>query len=216
MFAANTDLSCFYSAYIADDSLVEIVPSFDFDGKLPLLSSSPIGPFKAGITRRVPLWFALNLHQRSLCTIATPVWLNASNLSEIIAYEKKENPLWNDNSRLPPQYYEIAKRLSSALDDRSLPLLIQDLLEVRLDKLRQQFQELMKERGSSDPDFIVDVSGIGTQELAVLKAFVQQALNDQRYLSKANEEADAETEEEGTKKAPAALRSRVPVRRFRS
>jgi len=215
MSKATTDLSCFYSSYIADDFLIEIVPSFDFDGKLPLLSSSPLGPFKAGITTHVPLWFALNLHQRSLCTIATPAWLNSSNLSEIVAYEKKENSLWNDTSRLPSQYYEIAKRLSSALEDKSLPLLIQDLLEVRLDKLRQQFQELMKERGGTDPDFIVDVSGIGSQELAVLKAFVQQALNDQRFLSKTNEEENNDAEE-ATKKAPAALRSRVPVRRFRS
>jgi hypothetical protein len=193
--STSDDLSCYYAAFRADDVPVNIVPSFDYSSKIPLLSNTAVGPFKAGMTCTVPLWFALTLRQRSLCSIQQPNWLTAENLVEIIATEKQSRALFTDSSRLPAAYYEIAKRLtqpdsnnnntsnssSGAGDGKSVALLVQDLLSIRLDKLRQQFQGFLADL-SDQTALTVDVNGIGTQELAILQRFVRQALNDQNYL----------------------------------
>lgn len=230
-------MTSFYTAFRADDTLVEIIPSFDFSRSLPLYSTVPTGPFKAGIATTVPLWMALFLQQRSLASICPLAWLNTTNLAKIIAYEKKESSLFSttDASRLPADYYEIAKRLttksssnSSSLENAdAIALLVQDLFEIRLDKLRQQFQSLLTE--AVDTDLVVTVTGIGTQELAILQKFVTQALADQHFLakkpgqppaaatteSKATATTDVEKETEDATAAP-LRRSRVPLRRFRS
>jgi hypothetical protein len=193
--STSDDLSCYYAAFRADDVSVNIVPSFDYSSKIPLLSNTAVGPFKAGMTCTVPIWFALTLRQRSLCVIQQPDWLNAENLVEIIATEKASRALFTDSSRLPAAYYEIAKRLTQADsnsqnasssgggagDGKSVALLVQDLLSIRLDKLRQQFQGFLSDL-SDQTALTVDVNGIGTQELAILQRFVRQALNDQNYL----------------------------------
>lgn len=193
--STSDDLSCYYAAFRADDETVNIVPSFDYNSKIPLLSNTTVGPFKAGMTCTVPIWFALTLRQRSLCSIQQPDWLTSENLVEIIATEKQSRALFTDSSRLPTAYYEIAKRLivadsnnsnntsnsSGAGDEKSVALLVQDLLSIRLDKLRQQFQGFLSDL-SDQTALTVDVNGIGTQELAILQRFVRQALNDQNYL----------------------------------
>ena len=216
------------------------------------------------------------LHQRSLCSIVPPAWLTASNLAEIVAFEKNETRLWDDADRLPRDYYEIAKRLtgrkgisftdscyaagaaaasagagaasaggasaggdtitttgsSTTSQSQVISLLVQDLLEVRVDKLRQQLPALLLQHQESDEtDLIVNINGIGSQELALLRPFIQQALNDRAFLlaprkDKNNKEAPGmnETEndenrtEEAASTAAAATtttKKRVPLRRFR-
>jgi hypothetical protein len=204
--STSDDLSCYYAAFRADDVPVNIVPSFDYSSKIPLLSSTAVGPFKAGMTCTVPIWFALTLRQRSLCSIQQPDWLTSENLVEIIAMEKQSRALFTDSSRLPPAYYEIAKRLTQADsnnsntsssgagagDGKSVALLVQDLLSIRLDKLRQQFQGFLSDL-SDQTALTVDVNGIGTQELAILQRFVRQALNDQNYLLVGNSNTNSNT-----------------------
>lgn len=213
-FQYGSNLSSLYSAFQADDYLIDIVPFFDWNGRIPLLSCSrPIGPFKAGLATAVPLWLALLFHQRSLGSIVIPSWLTVENLSSIIDHERRDSSLWkcqddrsmsssslsqsnqNDRLRLPRHYYEIAKRLTKVLQEpgvqqqdfqnvKAIPLLVQDLLELRVDKLRQQFQALILTSNPTETNLLVSVDGIGSQELAILQAFVTQALNDRHYLSK--------------------------------
>ena len=240
MPTSSAEMTSFYAAFRADDTLVEIIPSFDFAGTLPAHSSVPSGPFKAGMTAAVPLWMALFLQQRSLASICPPVWLNIGNLVEIIAFEKKHVSLFptDDASRLPADYYEISKRLTSTKRNTfesadAIALLVQDLLELRLDKLRQQFQSLLTETVTTT-DLTVAVTGIGTQELAILQTFVTRALADVHFLAQ-TEDTTAATTTAVTAAASAAAvaasytengaakdltvpvrRSRVPLRRFRS
>ena len=217
--------ACFYAAFAADDASTDIVPSFTH-GPIQLLSAGKLGPFQAGIVTPVPLWLALTLHQRSLCTISLPVWLTADNIAEIIAHEKKTNELFSDHNRLPVQYYEIAKRLTAVVTDKAVPLLVQDLLSIRTDKLRQQFQQLLA-ASANTTDLLVAVNGIASQELALLRPLVQQALNDQSYLLQGHAAA-VDTNGSGSEKGGAAasakavgsgdapaVRARVPLRRFR-
>lgn len=222
------------SAFQADDSHVEIVPSFDYDHKLPLLSSTSTtkatsatvaGPFKAGIVTSVPLWLALMLQQRSLCRISSPTWLTVENLVDIIAWERREDTLFHDPKRLPHFYYEIAKRVcsstSTADNNKAVSLLIQDLREVRVDKLRLKFQQTLNENADS-LNLMMSVTGIAAVELTLLRPFVIQALNDQYFLNKRslNQDKKNESEQGGGiikhEEPAAAPRARVPIRRFRS
>jgi GINS complex protein len=97
---------------------------------------------------------------------------------------------------LPRNYYELATRLAPQCEDAgAVKLLVTDLLQVRLDKLRQQFQSLQSEQQSNNGNnsnttgsaagrlgLIVSIAGIGTAEVACLRETVQQALNDKEFL----------------------------------
>jgi GINS complex protein len=117
---------------------------------------------------------------------------------------------------LPTNYYEVAVRLlSSSSNSRSsaasmegstennnfsvLSLLVQDIYEIRIDKLRQQFQTLLSDTttrlmstpsGSSNAtDLIINVTGIGTQELASIQPFVIRAMSDTYYLASSSQQS---------------------------
>jgi GINS complex subunit 2 len=198
--------SCFYSAFEADDTRVEIIPSFDFD-KLSLLSTT-VGPLKAGMPVSLPLWVALFLSNKSLCSISPPKWLTVENLAFVVEYERTSPTLWSQVDRLPHHYYELASRLRKHLDP-SIPLLVQDLLEVRMDKLRQQFQQLLPR--TTDDNLLVSINGIASQELAILQPFIIQALSDEQFL-----QTKSQPEETAMVQQAPTVRSRVPIRRFRS
>jgi hypothetical protein len=236
MPSSESTMTSLYPAFQADDTLVEIIPAFDLHGKIPVHSSVPSGPFKAGMAAVVPLWMAIFLHQRSLATICPPVWWTTANLSAIIAFEQKDPSLFpTDNAkRLPANYFEISKRLTSTSkavveNHLALALLVQDLLDIRLDKLRQQFVTLLKEGETSD--VMVAVTGIGTQELALLRGFVTQSLADQYFMAKEAPTKESSSTKTAAEKgatsatanadaikpgdAAAARRPKLSLRRFR-
>lgn len=232
--ASTSNLSALAS-FRADDSVVEIVPQFALQQPVSLhTSSKPVGPWQAGIPTRVPLWLACHLQTKRLCTIPTPFWLNVTNLAEILAFERKEPSLWRDESRLPSDYYQIAQRMTL---DPAVQLLLKDLLQVRMDKLRQQFQELLKnqqgvptttsdDENDEETPMVVDITGMGSVEIALLQKTTHQALLDRDRLRKVasaqkkNKEAgpaeseDAE-EESTTPTEPAVHQRRVALRKFR-
>jgi GINS complex subunit 2 len=214
--AALDNLACYHAAFQADDELIEIIPKFDLDHPLPLLSASPmsVGPFKAGILARVPLWLALFLQHGAFCEVAPPQWLQ--HLAAVLDYERTHATLFADETKLPRHYYEFGKRLEL---EKSAEVLLNDVLQVRIDKLRHQFQTVLSDKDRMEESLLLAVDGIGSQELALLRDFVCQALNDQQALNarQQDEEATVQTEEGGEDtKAPPALRSRVAIRRFRS
>lgn len=204
------ELASFRSAFLADDSLVTIVPDFDFANRIPLLSSTvPVGPFRAGIPTTVPLWFALMLQQRSLCSLQVLDWLSTDHLTRVKQHEATQSTLTptsssssgddnnNNNNKesqeevltLPFYYAELGQRFVScktyteaAQAPKASRLLLQDIAQIRLDKLRQQFQELTRQQ-MDNPNLCVAVPGIASAELASLKPLITRALNDQRFLA---------------------------------
>jgi GINS complex protein len=216
------------ASFRADDSIVDIIADFDLPIPLYLSSSIPVGPFKAGISTKVPLWMAVVLEQRSLARISPPPWLSVESLTSVIAYERREASLFHDETKLPLNYYELSKRiLVTNNNNDAVALLVQDLLDIRLDKLRQQFQTLIHERtmeaSGRDDDIIIEVNGIGTRELAILHDFVTQALSDKSFLEEVvpSENATATNATSTTTttesdKRQAVLRSKAPLRKFRT
>jgi hypothetical protein len=235
------------SAFRADDSLVEIIPQFTLAQPLLLHScSKAVGPWQAGIPTTVPLWLACHLQIKRLCTLPTPTWLSVTNLAHILSFERKESILWRDASRLPHDYYQIAQRMSL---EPAVQLLVKDLWQVRMDKLRQQFQDLLRQQqeptlaGGDDyennadvppPPLVVEITGMGSAEIALLQKTVQRALRDQDKLrhaarrtavdkvassdpptvSSPTTEKDYQDETVGVT-PPSATHARVPLRRFR-
>lgn len=203
-------MDCFQAAFCADDTLIEFIPNFNFDGSMPLQSSTkPCGPFQAGLPSLIPVWLAVHLHRQSLGKIIVPEWLSVTNLRDIIRQERESDGYFHDIQRLPHAYYEIGRRLKTIAPDAVI-LLLEDLLELRIDKLRRQFQDIVSE---PQRDLMIEVNGIGSHELALLRPFVQQALSDRYQLKPAGKGDEVDVDDDNN--AAASVRSRLPVRRFR-
>lgn len=61
-----------------------------------------------------------------------------------------------------------------------IQLLVQDLFEVRIDKLRQQFSAIVAQEELEK--FTLSITGIAAQELALFRTFIQEALNHRAFL----------------------------------
>ena len=100
----------------------------------------------------VPLWMAKLLAQRRLAQIQPPRWLESEGLSELLRRERETTVLTLD---LPFHYYEIARSLSSVIDKPTL-VVLQDLVAVRVDKIRRHFHDLLVSEHMRDLDHPLD------------------------------------------------------------
>lgn len=72
--------------FLSEKELVSIVPNFSFD-TIHLISGS-VGPFRAGLPVKVPIWLAVNLKQQQKCRIINQDWMDADSLNEAKEEEK--------------------------------------------------------------------------------------------------------------------------------
>ena len=100
-----------------------------------------VGPFVSGVPTEVPLWVAKTLYSRRLAQVEVPDWLTAQRLKMVIK-EERTSPLLS--KQLPFYYYEISLALKWLVDPQC-QVLLQDLSSIRLDKLRQNFQEISRD-----------------------------------------------------------------------
>jgi len=208
---------CNQSSFCAENTMVTIVPSFNFEGSFPLLSctrKANVGPFTAGMPVDVPLWVAKALYRRNFAQIELPEWLSVSFLTGILQEERESTLL---SRKLPFHYYELARALDCCLLDNKNPsgratkVVLQDLVEVRSDKLRMHFHELSRSdlvhppagyddvdedgnyladgdsykdgRGPSELP-IISVTGICSYELNKVGPFLQRAFSDYGFLTR--------------------------------
>lgn len=179
---------CNQSSFCAENTMVTIVPSFNYSGSFPLLSctkEASVGPFTAGMPVNVPLWIAKALYSRNFCQIELPEWLSVPVLTSILKEERESTLL---STKLPFHYYEIARALDCFLLDNKNPtgratkVVLQDLVAVRSDKLRMHFHELSRselvhtpagyddvdEDGNYLVDGEMDKDGRGPAELPII------------------------------------------------
>jgi GINS complex subunit 2 len=152
------------------------------------------------------------LYQKQLAQIQLPDWLSVDRLTEILQEEKTSELLTN---HLPFHYYEIARSLTSLLNQgtsssssdgsggsgqqQAALVVLQDLVAVRIDKIRQNFHELSRETlvHVADDLPMIAVTGIASVELNKVGPFLQRAFTDYGYLIQKTaslEEEDATTE----------------------
>jgi GINS complex subunit 2 len=198
---------CQRSSFSAESTPITVVPAFS-SPKAPLtLLSSPhqqsVGPFVAGMPVAVPLWMAKLLYQKQLAQIQLPEWLSVDRLTAILREEKTSELL---TGHLPFYYYEIARSLTGVLNQgktdggsgqqQAALVVLQDLVAVRIDKIRQNFHELSRETlvHVADDLPMIAVTGIASVELNKIGPFLQRAFSDYGYLIQQSQE---EVEEEG-------------------
>lgn len=72
--------------FLGEKQLVSIIPTFNSD--VIHLISGDVGPFRASLPVRVPLWMAINLKQQQKCKIQQPDWMEVDKLEYIRESEK--------------------------------------------------------------------------------------------------------------------------------
>ncbi|KAK2581182.1 hypothetical protein KPH14_007986 [Odynerus spinipes] len=134
--------------FLAEKELVTIVPNFSF-AAIHLISGS-IGPFRAGLPVKVPIWLAVNLKQQQRCRIISPEWMETDSLMEA-AEEEKLSKLF---TKMPsPHYMDEAQLLLSVASDDihesdKIRTAIKDIWDLRMSKLRTSIDSFFKSDGS--------------------------------------------------------------------
>jgi GINS complex subunit 2 len=206
------------SDFLAGDEMITIVPSFSYPKPLELISMTSVGPFTAGLQVQVPMWLATLLKQKSLCRVQSPSWMQVEVLKKILKYEQDQDQFSND---LPFRYQEISRSLLAVgdlEDDDAIRILLQDISTVRMDKIRKNLHTLSEQSlGTAEALPIIDVTGIGSLELAAIEPFCATAFSHHLLLSKKEKKvvAGGADREEAGEKASTAPKAVSRLRRFR-
>ena len=104
------------------------------------------------------------------------------------------------------------------MDSKSTMIVLQDLANVRIDKIRSHFHALSKgdleENEGELPE--ITITGICSIELNTVGPFLQRAFSDYGFLTKSQKQAAGEDEEEGNTQASEGVKRQTNrLRRFR-
>lgn len=72
--------------FVGEKDFISIIPTFN--SNVVHLISGDVGPFRATLPVRVPLWMAVNLKQQHKCKIQAPDWMDVEYLENIKDSEK--------------------------------------------------------------------------------------------------------------------------------
>lgn len=84
--------------FLGEKQLVNIVPNFNLD--VIYLISGSVGPFRAGLPVKVPIWLAVCLKQKQKCRIINQEWMNIESLNERKEMEKMSKYVSNSQKLL--------------------------------------------------------------------------------------------------------------------
>lgn len=73
--------------FLGEKQTVSIIPSFNCN--VISLISGDVGPFRASMPLKVPMWIALNLKQQFKCKIQPPDWMDVEFLEHLKEDEKQ-------------------------------------------------------------------------------------------------------------------------------
>ena len=123
-----------------------IVPNFN-SNVLNFLNGD-FGPFHSNLAAEVPLWLALALKERHKCRIEAPEWMSVDTLKQALELEKRIGE-FEVSKALPFHYVEIAhilfnKAADDILDVDRVRMLIEDLQDMRMSKLRNGVNKILK------------------------------------------------------------------------
>lgn len=135
---------------------------------------------------RVPLWFALNLRKRDLCTIMRPKWMQKEYLQNAIRYERQSSAENGTLYNLPTYYIEVSKLLmewapsdmiaaggemTETNELNQLRTLLYDLQQIRVSKLRQTAFKYSVEGGENSGfnSIAMKINGISSAEIEVIR-----------------------------------------------
>ncbi|XP_035709665.1 DNA replication complex GINS protein PSF2 isoform X1 [Folsomia candida] len=170
--------------FLAEKEIVEIVPKFTLD--TICLMEGNLGPFRAGLPVRVPLWVALDFRRRERCTLVPPDWMNIQAL-EAIKKEEKTNELF---TKMPNEHYMavtvvICRSCSQDIPDSDrVQVLVKDIWDNRIAKIRTAIDSFIK-TGSS----FAKVNNLTQMEIANVRPFFPHALEQIHRMRQNSQEA---------------------------
>ncbi|XP_055685596.1 probable DNA replication complex GINS protein PSF2 [Lutzomyia longipalpis] len=122
--------------FLSENTILGCIPNFTCDA-IHLISGS-IGPFRAGLPVKVPLWLGLHLKKQQRCRFVVPDWMNVDSLEELKEQETRQTNFM----KMPcPHYMPVAKLIFSvAAEDIpqsfEIRTLIKDIYDIRSSKFR--------------------------------------------------------------------------------
>ncbi|XP_032686808.1 probable DNA replication complex GINS protein PSF2 [Odontomachus brunneus] len=133
--------------FLGEKRLVNIIPNFNLD--VIYLISGSVGPFRAGLPVKVPIWLAVYLKQKQKCRIINQEWMEVESLNE-----KKEMERMSKLFTEMPSYHYIDEShilLNMADDDipdaDGIRTAIKDIWDIRMSKLRTSVDAFVKSEG---------------------------------------------------------------------
>ncbi|XP_011154627.1 probable DNA replication complex GINS protein PSF2 [Harpegnathos saltator] len=133
--------------FLGEKQLVSIIPNFNLD-VIHLISGS-VGPFRAGLPVKVPIWLAVCLKQKQKCRIINQEWMEVENLNERKEMEKMSKLF----TEMPSYHYidESQILLSTGNDDipdaDGIRIAVKDIWDIRMSKLRTSMDAFVKNEG---------------------------------------------------------------------
>ncbi|XP_058796923.1 probable DNA replication complex GINS protein PSF2 [Phymastichus coffea] len=176
--------------FLGEKHLVSIVPNFTFN--VIHLISGPIGPFRAGLPIKVPIWVALNLKQQQKCKIVHQEWMNTEKLQSVLE-EEKVNKLF---TKMPSSHYmdESHLVLTHAPDDipdvDNVRTAIKDIWDLRMSKLRSSiinFVQTEPTRTYAKLDHLTEL------EICSVRSLLPDALDIILYMDKRCDKSQGDT-----------------------
>ncbi|GAB1860844.1 DNA replication complex GINS protein PSF2 [Camponotus japonicus] len=133
--------------FLGEKQLVNIVPNFNLD--IIYLISGSVGPFRAGLPVKVPIWLAVCLKQKQKCRIINQEWMNIESLNDRKEMEKMSKLF----TEMPSNHYidESQILLNVANDDipdaDRIRISVKDIWDIRMSKLRTSVDAFVKSEG---------------------------------------------------------------------
>ncbi|KAF5298065.1 hypothetical protein FQA39_LY11833, partial [Lamprigera yunnana] len=130
--------------YIGEKQVVSIIPTFN--SSAIHLVSGDVGPFRAGLPVKVPLWIAVNLKRQRKCKLQPPDWMDVAQLHVLKDEEKSSSTF----IKMPSEHYMIEAKLllGCASEDISkadeVRTIIKDIWDIRMSKIRSSIDILIK------------------------------------------------------------------------
>lgn len=174
-----------FSEFLAEDELIEMVPTFRYNKQLNLISGD-FGPFRPSIPVKVPLWMAFNLHRQHKCTIRVPDWIQ--QLPQLTEEQSNQN---DKLIEMPDKHWrEILKLLEQQFN---CSVNCSELIERREAILRLSAHQLFRVAQLKEPSqlFIGDVTlDYATKaELHLVKNIIQESFRQLQSLRRTLAEA---------------------------
>lgn len=158
--------------FLAEHNQVEIIPNFNY--KKIFLISGEVGPFRAGIPLRVPIWLAANLKSRQKCRLVAPSWMDVDQLEELLKNEIDSSQF----CRVPSEHYIIEAQILMRIADGdisrpdALRTVIKDIWDKRLAKLRTSVDTFIKQGGAH-----AKLDNLTTMEINAVRPLLPHALD---------------------------------------
>lgn len=171
--------------FLAEEERVTIVPST----MMPLMRciGGEFGPFLPAIEVEVPLYVALALRKVGRCKVRPPVWMTIPRLREKMEEERrKENAAIL--TEVPFYFAEVAHMLLQAaaddvIDPAETMFLIEDLINVRENKLRRFIQQNVTTKVNA-----VKLTNLASVELNKIRPHFTEALEQLYKLGSINDD----------------------------